>query len=397
MVMARAFPRGQALGTALAALLVGAPVSAEADDDQDALELAGEVAVDLAAVAAGDGDRKLRALTNVSLFADADLGAMIGWRGAKAHFQVLDNRGARPNDAAGTLQGVNNIEVPRAGLRLFEAWVEQDLGKGASLLAGLYDLNSEFYANDAAGLLIAPPFGIGSELAATGPNGPSIFPSSALAVRVNLPLAGDAGYLRMAVVNARANTIGDSGGVDFSFRDGVLAIGEAGWDGAGWHVAAGGWRYLRNPEDIFETDLTGRALRKPSQGAYVVVERALLAEGGTRQVTAFLRAGISDPHTTPYAGGFQTGVLMGPVFVARPDSQLSLGLNHAWTNAHYRTLLQADGNRPAHGERMVELTYADALAEGLTVQPDVQWIHRPGALLGARDVVVATTRLTFSF
>ena len=47
--------------------------------------------------------------------------AVLGWQGGKAHVYVLDNRGARPNDAAETLQGVDNIEVAHAGLRLFEA------------------------------------------------------------------------------------------------------------------------------------------------------------------------------------------------------------------------------------------------------------------------------------
>ncbi|MBA4354801.1 MAG: porin, partial [Novosphingobium sp.] len=171
-------------GLVLAAL----PSLAHAGDAP--VDLAGAITVDVASVIAGGGDGRLRVLSNIDLTADADLAALAGWQGAQVHFHVLDNRGARPNDSAATLQGVDNIEVSDAGLRLFEAWIEQDLGQGASLRAGLYDLNSEFYANDAAGVLLAPPFGIGSELAATGPNGPSIFPYSALAARLYLPLGG---------------------------------------------------------------------------------------------------------------------------------------------------------------------------------------------------------------
>ena len=100
---------------------------------------------------------------------------------------MLNNSGGAPNDVAGTLQGVDNIEVRTPRLRLFELWLEQSLGP-ASVRAGLYNLNSEFYADDAAGQLLAPAFGIGSELAATGPNGPSIFPSTALGVRLNVDL-----------------------------------------------------------------------------------------------------------------------------------------------------------------------------------------------------------------
>ena len=88
----------------------------------------------------------------------------MGWRGASAHIDVLNNSGGIPNDDIGTLQGVDNIEVLSQRLRLFEAWVEQAWGD-TSIRAGLYDLNSEFYSNDSAGLLMAPAFGIGSEVA----------------------------------------------------------------------------------------------------------------------------------------------------------------------------------------------------------------------------------------
>ena len=50
-------------------------------------------------------------------------------------------------------------------------------------------------------------FGVGSELAATGVNGPAIFPSTALAVRLRVTTARSYGAL--AVVNAHAGTIGD--------------------------------------------------------------------------------------------------------------------------------------------------------------------------------------------
>lgn len=98
------------------------------------VELAGEAIVDLVSVVQGGSDRKVRSLTNVNLTADLNLYRIGGWQGGRAHLHVLDNRGARPNDAALTLQGVDNIEVPDAGLRLFEAWLEQDIGNsGASL------------------------------------------------------------------------------------------------------------------------------------------------------------------------------------------------------------------------------------------------------------------------
>ena len=141
---------------------------------------------DLIGPVAGDGPRRAVLLDNLDVVADLDLGRAMGWRGATLHGYLLSNQGGAPNDFAGTLQGVDNIEVGRQAVRLYELWVDAPVGEHLSILAGLYDLNSEFYATESAGLLIAPPFGIGSELASTGVNGPSIFPSTALALRVNL-------------------------------------------------------------------------------------------------------------------------------------------------------------------------------------------------------------------
>ena len=375
-------------------VLAAAPAGAQASDMP--VDLSAEITVDVASVIAGDGDGRLRALTNINVMADIDLAALGGWQGARAFVYVLDNRGGRPNDAAATLQGVNNIEVPNAGLRLFEAWIEQDLGGGASVRAGLYDLNSEFYANEAASVLLSPSFGIGSELASTGPNGPSIFPSSALATRLYVPVGEGGGFVRAAVVNARASTLGDSGGVDLSFRDGVLLIAEAGKAGGPLRGSVGVWHYSRNPQDIYEAGLDGEPLRKPAQGAYVVVEGDLLS-GKDRQLTAFLRAGLADPHTTPFAGGFQAGILLAPAVMSRPDSQFSIGVQHAWTSDHLRDQFRADGGDPALGETGFEVNYADNLTEWLALQPDLQWIRHPGGDRAASDAVVATLRITASF
>ena len=163
---------------------------------------------------------------------------LVGWRGARLRVHGLSNNGGRPNDVASTLQGVNNIEVDQGRTKLYQAYIEQDLltGRG-SVLVGLADLNADFYQNDSAGLLIAPGFGIGTELAATGPNGPSIFPSTAPTLRLRLTPKPDY-YLKAALINADAGVLGDPGGIDLSMREGALVIGELGWTGRG-KVAVG--------------------------------------------------------------------------------------------------------------------------------------------------------------
>ncbi len=352
--------------------------------------------IDIASIARGGDRDRAYVLDDTDLTADADLARLVGWQGATAHVHVLSTMGGRPNDAAGTLQGVNNIEVSSHRLRLFEAWVEQRLGQHTTVRAGVYDLNSEFYVNDAAGLLISPSFGAGSELAASGPNGPSIFPSTALTARVEHRF-GNIAYLRAAILNGSAGCLGDPQGVDFSFRHGVLAIGEAGVERPGLKLAGGYWRYSKRHDDYTAVDGDGAPLRRLDHGGYVLAELQLTGGEDKRSLTAFGRAGMSGGSTTPFQGGWQAGLLVERLFAGRPDSQASLGMSRGVTTPGYRAMLLDEGARPARAETTFELTYSDRLAKWLTVQPDIQFITDRGGVEKARGVVVGTLRLTIAF
>jgi porin len=45
-------------------------------------------------------------------------------------------------------------------------------------------------------------------------------------------------------------------------------------------------------------------------------------------------------------------------------------------------------------ETDVELTYADKIGERVTLQPDLQWIHRPSGNRDVEDALVVGLRLT---
>ncbi|WP_288805484.1 carbohydrate porin [uncultured Novosphingobium sp.] len=350
---------------------------------------------DLAQPIRGGADRKLRYLDNLDLVADADLDALVGWHGARAHGYVLVNNGAHPNTAAGSLEGVNNIEVGKAGVRLFEAWAEQDIGSRGALLVGLYDLNSEFYALDSAGLLLGPPFGIGTELAATGRNGPSIFPSSALAVRANLRLGAGESYVRVAAFNAHAATLGDPGGVDVGFHDGLLLIGEAGLGRPHARLSLGLWTYTRAREAYYSDPADPDPQRRHARGAYVQGEFQLPGAGESA-FQAFVRAGFSRGGTTPFAWSASAGLFRAPVLAARPGSSASLGVHYAGTSQSFRQEVRALGQSPASSEYTLEATYSDRLADWLTVQPDLQLVCQPGGLRGAPAALIGTVRLTLT-
>lgn len=214
-----------------------------------------------------------------------------------------------------------------------------------------------------------------------------------MSARLNVNF-GEDGFLRLAVLNADARVPGDPGGADTSFDAGVLMIAEGGVEGAR-KLSLGLWRYSQDQDDIREVDGLGNPVGRTAQGLYATWEENLNDPEGPRALRSFVRVGVSDGDTTPFAGGWQAGFLMTRVFEGRPDSQLSLGVSHAVLSDGYIDN-QIDAGVPmTDGELQVELTYSDTLAEGIIVQPDLQWIRRPGGDRSIPDALVAGLRVTF--
>jgi porin len=379
------------------ALLAGLGVS-QAHANEGAIDWGLTYKADIAGVLDGGSSQSGRFLDNLELTADISLERVFGWQGAHVYAHLLNNSGGAPNDIAGTLQGVDNIEVERPRGKLYQFWIEQEFAGGrGSVLAGLYDLNSEFYVTDAAGVFIAPAFGIGSELAATGPNGPSIFPSTALSLRGRWALTENQA-IQAAIVNAHAGVLGDPGGVDDEFDNGALIIAEWARGGA-INVRVGAWRYSDDQHDIRDTDGLGDPLQRTANGAYVSAEGVVWDAGDddVRETTAFVRVGGSDGDTTDFSGGWQAGLTVTQVFEGRPDSVFGIGFNQAFVTSKFRANEIDLGNDPAHAESAVELTYSDRLLPYLTLQPDIQIIHEPGADRARDNVVVGTLRVTVEF
>lgn len=344
-----------------------------------------------------EGDARGVFLDDVSLSGALNLERLMGWRGASLTGYVLSNSGGEPNARLGTLEGVSNIEVERARVRLFELYLTQGFGGGfGDVRVGLIDLNARFYATPSSDLLIAPPFGIGSELAATGPAGPSIFPSSALAVEARVaPVEGV--YAQVGVFNARAGTVGDPDGVDTEFEDGALLIGELGLTGEEGLLAFGAWAYTEDQDDLRDVRADGSPEPRTSRGAYALVERPLNDLEGPRATTAFFRFGLSEGETTPFRGSAQAGFSTQRVFAGRPDSQFALGVHYARLSDDFVDNAAAAGDDLESSEYGLELTYSDALTPWLTVQPNLQAIANPGGRADADTLIVAGLRIGIAF
>jgi porin len=263
---------------------------------------------------------------------------------------------------------------------------------------GLLDLNSEFDAPVTSSFFIGPPFGIGTDLAQTGQNGPAVFPVTALGVRLAGELPGSVQWRAAAFDGVPGSVEHDRfASVDVSRNEGALLIGELEFAPAGFNkLAVGAWSYTAAFESIDAAAGGDTVPRKGNHGAYAMVDLPLGAFSGTR-VDATLRVGTA-------AGRFNAvSRYAGLAFVAshlsdsRPEDAVGLAIAHGRTGSAFRRALAFDGAEPLASETQVEFTWRTPVRPWLALVPGVQWVANPGADRAVRDAWIVGLRLELGF
>ncbi len=333
------------------------------------------------------------AVGNLGLSADADAAALFGWDDTTLHAELLLNQGGKPNRHLGSTQGISNLEVVQNAGRLYATWIEHDFkAAGGSLLFGLYDLNSEFYATDAAGLLVNPSFGIGIDFSQSGRNGPSIFPNLGLAARWRQGLAAGH-YLQAAVIDGVPGDPAHPGRttVHLSRDDGALLVGEWGWqqrDGGGpgpGHWGVGAWRYTQSSVRL------DAGAPQPNQGAYFIAQGRLAGSGGAETI-GFLRAGLAQPRVNAVDVALDTGLLLKNPFAWPHLEAVTAGLAVARYSAAQRAAAPTALGRT---EAALEIG-ARWRWETLALQPWLQGVRHPGGRPDG-DATVAGLRVEWAW
>jgi len=136
--------------------------------------------LDILSNVSGGIQRKTTVTGDLDLLLTVDIKKLVpGW-GGTLFVYGLGLYGQNPSKYVGDNQGVSNIAAPHTW-KLFEAWYQHNLFERFSVLAGLYDVTSEFdVIMSASELFVNSSFGTGAEFAASGQNGPSTFPSAGL-------------------------------------------------------------------------------------------------------------------------------------------------------------------------------------------------------------------------
>ncbi len=355
---------------------------------------------------------------NINLAIGLDGEKLLGWRGGSAYLALISNSGQRVNlNDVGSFMGVDNLEAPVNRTGIFEAWLQQSFLDGkASLRAGLYPLDSEFYVTDSSGVFIHPSFGMAAEVADFGSlAGPSIYATSSYGARLRVD-PDPAWYAMLAISRGIPSERIDTAGPNISWRKstGSLLIGEVGFspvkagllgDAFGpagddddyspiSKVAIGAWRYAPRFEQLTAVDANDEPRDARHWGAYLLGEQTVYrVPGSKRDLSLFARYGFTDGRTSTLGYSLSAGMSFRGPFPGREDDVFGIAATRAHADPQGRALLADESGSPltSNNETVIEITYQAPLLPGLVVQPVIQRIFNPGFQLP--DSTVAGVRL----
>ncbi len=365
----------------LALSVVGLPLPAIAQTGSDTshtLELEVVYKGDAWANVSGGQRRDTTYLDNLDLVASFDGEKGLGLRGTRFVVSALyNNRNTFSDRIVGDTQTISNIDADGA-LRLYEAWVDYDFGRGA-LKAGLINLNSEFDVNETGGLFVNSSHGIGPDFSQIGATGPSIFPITGLGARARIEVTPRLQFrlglfegVPGSAEHPRRTTI------RLDTREGQLLVGEADYRlGESGRFVLGVRQLSGRAGDPQDPD---NLPRQAQTGGYALIEGPVARFGGGT-LAAFARVGLADPDSHDIAGylGFGT-VFSGPLLAGEAQQeQIGLAVGIARNSARFRREQEFSGNPLDRHETAIELSYRIQATRWLALQPDVQYIINPGS------------------
>ena len=395
----RRYPAVFILCAAFVLVTPAGPVRAQ---DPEPVRLNASLLADLMANVDGGVRRAGSAVVLGGLTVDVDGAALLGVSGLTGHVTILGARGDGPSVHVGDIQGPSNIAAPE-GIFPFEAWLQQNLSGRISVLAGLYDINSEFDVLGVAGLFLNSSFGIGPDFALSGPNGPSVFPTTGLGVRAAVAISPSL-RLRLALVDGTPGDPADPGDFDPWIRpgDGALLVTE---------VALGGG----TPDARTAYPRVGRGATTPPSrlalgiwryagvsdpgsaccGVYALAETRLSVDPGDpdRVVGLFARAGSALRGQSAVSAYVGLGVTARGL--PRSADELGLGVALAWPDPMHLEATGFPASREAP-EQVLELSYRLGLADVLFLQPDLQYVVHPAGTPGSAHAVLLSLRVGIS-
>lgn len=302
---------------------------------------------------------------NLDLTLSVDTGKAGLWEGGTFWLYGLRNHGNNPSaEFTGDLQTYSNISAKDQFI-VNEAWYNQDFAGGSvSILAGLHNLNSEFYVSTYGTLFLNSSFGIGPEI--SGNVTASIFPKCALAARLRVKPTESA-YAQVAVYD------GDPSTRELKPEEGNMTIAEIGYAVEGSDYKIGYWRHSA-------TKTYGDNTYDGDYGFYGIVDqRAItLDNAGHSAIGVFLQYGWTPPERNNVVGYVGAGIHIHGFIPTRDADDIGLGVAMAKTRQSTETVY--------------ELAYRLVATSWFAVRPSLQWIQNPGGDPAAQTANVGLLR-----
>ena len=332
-------------------------------------------------------------------------GGVAGRQGLTGLISIEHSNGANFTGAhVGGFQAVSSNEAQPGALRLYEVWVQQTVAGGAGgVKAGLIDINTTFDVQETAALFINASHGIGPDFGDSGFNGPSDYPTTALAV-AGVYRAGEGWTAQIGVFDGVAGNPGHRGrivDIEISARYGALIVGQVERRfGDVARIEGGVWAYTAKFPSL-DQFTAARVPRRVggNDGVYALAEGRLLGRsGGGNQggLSGWLRVGFANGdinRAEDYQGGglVYTGLIHG-----RDKDEIGIAIARAGFGSGAREAGARAGQDIGDAETDLEATYRYAFRDWLNIQPDVQYVFHPSGDLRRPNALVVGMRLAFS-
>ena len=350
------------------------------------------------------GERPGEAYVDLLKLSAAYDGAASGHGGLTGLLSLEYHNGANFSAGrVGAFQAISSSDAQPAATRLYEAWLQQMVldGKGG-VKGGLIDLNRLYDVQETASLFLNASHGIGPDFSDAGVNGPSIYPTTALAVTgFYRPAQGWTAQLGIfdAVAGDPANR-GRFVAIELSARQGALIVAQVEKRfGDRLRIEGGAWTYTAAFPSLDRFDAAGAPRSAHGNGGvYGLVEGRILAKPGDGGggLSGWLRLGRANGDINPVQGYLGAGLVYTGLIPGRDGDQAGIAVARAAFGEGGREAGDLAGKPIGGAETNVEATYLYAFRNWLSLQPDLQYVIHPGGDERLRNALVVGLRLTFT-
>jgi len=333
----------------------------------------------------------------ISYAAELDTSAADLWSNGLFAFNAMltfgTGEGSTSSDIIGDFHGVSGTDAGDNGFKIYQFYYQHTFPHShSSFIAGIHDVNNDFYVAEYAGLFVNGTFGFGAAIGEAA--GPSSYPSTSFGIRYKVELTPKS-YFQVAAYDGEPGEVTELIDTSFDKNGGVFMItevgllnGEPGNNQGYYKVGVGGW-YIDKDMNTFglEDGEEGASSIPGTGGMYFLAETSI-----GKSVGLFLKAGRADGDSNRYSQFYAGGINYTGLIPRRDDDIIGFGIVHSRQSATFMDLGE-NRNTMFVGEFAYEFTYAAQIYDWLMVQPDFQYVLQPSMDPNNGNAVVLGIRL----